>query len=415
MSSILPASPQPTGPEPAGAPSRGTGLYSGLVASTVKYLLRTEVHTFAFSVAANAILSFFPFALLLLTLIRRVFHSRVMYDVVLQLLRDSLPTGQDFLIRNLTALVNARHRAQIASLLILLVTSTGIFMPLEVALNRIWHFPNNRSYIGNQLISLGLAFACGVLALLSIALTAENVSLVETLLRGHAMFIVHLVGFVVMKLTAMAASIAIFVLIYWLLPNGKVPIRAVIPTAVIMGLLSEVLKYAYILALPTAELSGSVWAIRPFREPDVLGFPVRIAAADRSQPLRPAARTANGGSLARSCIFTGCWRAGFANVHSSQPSCDARHILSKFDSLICLRLPSKAGPQSILRLCDACVSPEGANWRVALRPAPVVELARRPTYRLQRHSWLVPATSHIRLHLFRYRPVRPEDRSNRPQ
>ncbi len=250
MSSILPASPQPTGPEPAGAPSRGTGLYSGLVASTVKYLLRTEVHTFAFSVAANAILSFFPFALLLLTLIRRVFHSRVMYDVVLQLLRDSLPTGQDFLIRNLTALVNARHRAQIASLLILLVTSTGIFMPLEVALNRIWHFPNNRSYIGNQLISLGLAFACGVLALLSIALTAENVSLVETLLRGHAMFIVHLVGFVVMKLTAMAASIAIFVLIYWLLPNGKVPIRAVIPTAVIMGLLSEVLKYAYILALP---------------------------------------------------------------------------------------------------------------------------------------------------------------------
>ena len=34
-------------------------LGSGEVASTVKYLLRTEVHTFAFSVAANAILSFF--------------------------------------------------------------------------------------------------------------------------------------------------------------------------------------------------------------------------------------------------------------------------------------------------------------------------------------------------------------------
>src|SRR5439155_1647558 len=46
----------------------------GLVLSTVKYLLRTEVHTFAFSVAANAILSFFPFVLLLMTIIRRVFH-----------------------------------------------------------------------------------------------------------------------------------------------------------------------------------------------------------------------------------------------------------------------------------------------------------------------------------------------------
>jgi membrane protein len=53
-----------------------------------------------------------------------------------------------------------------------------------------------------------------------------------------------------MKLSAMGASIAIFFLIYWLLPNGKVPARAVLPTAVIMGLLSEALKYAYILALP---------------------------------------------------------------------------------------------------------------------------------------------------------------------
>ena len=51
-------------------------------------LLRTEVHTFAFSVAANAILSFFPFLLLLMTLIRYVFHSQVMYGVVENLLRD---------------------------------------------------------------------------------------------------------------------------------------------------------------------------------------------------------------------------------------------------------------------------------------------------------------------------------------
>ena len=79
----------------------------GLVGSTVKYLLRTEVHTFAFSVAANALLSFFPFVLLLMTLIRRVFHSPVMYDVVVQLLRDFLPAGQDFVIRNLNALVDA--------------------------------------------------------------------------------------------------------------------------------------------------------------------------------------------------------------------------------------------------------------------------------------------------------------------
>jgi YihY family inner membrane protein len=220
------------------------------VLSTLKYLMRTEVHTFAFSVAANAILSFFPFVVLIMTLIRRVFRSRVMGDVVMQLLRDYLPAGQDFVIRNLNAMVSARHRVQFASLVILLITSSGVFLPLEVALNRIWRFPNNRSYLGNQLISLGLAFACGVLALLSIALTAGPVAFMEFLLRGHGSALVRGVGFVTMKLCAIVASIAIFFLIYWRLPNGKVPARAVLPAAIVMGLVSEVLKYAYILALP---------------------------------------------------------------------------------------------------------------------------------------------------------------------
>lgn len=223
---------------------------SGLVFSTLAYLMRTEVHTFAFSVAANAILSFFPFVVLMMTLTRRVFHSRVMADVIMQLLRDYLPAGQDFVIRNLNAMVNSRQRVQLASLIILLITSSGVFLPLEVALNRVWHFEKNRSYLGNQLISLGLAFACGALALLSIALTAGPVAFMEFLLRGYGTGFVRVVGFVMMKIFAIAASIAIFFLIYWLLPNGKVPARAVLPAAVIMGLLSESLKYAYIMALP---------------------------------------------------------------------------------------------------------------------------------------------------------------------
>jgi len=249
----VPNPPIPALSKAAAAPPRAVPpapRSSGLVLSTIKYLMRTEVHTFAFSVAANSILSFFPFVVLLMTLIRRVFHSRVMYEVVLQLLRDYLPAGQDFVIRNLNSMVNSRQRVQFVSLIILLVTSSGVFLPLEVALNRIWRFQNNRSYLGNQVISLGLAFACGVLALLSIGLTAGPVALMEFLLRGYGTGFVRLVGFLMMKVFAIAASIAIFFLIYWLLPNGKVPARAVLPAAIIMGLLSEALKYAYILALP---------------------------------------------------------------------------------------------------------------------------------------------------------------------
>jgi len=218
--------------------------------ATVKYLMQTDVHTFAFSVAANSILSFFPFVVLMMTLIRNVFHSRVMYEVVVQLLRDYLPAGQEFVIRNLNSMVNSRQRVQLLSLVILLVTSSGVFLPLEVALNRIWRFDKNRSYLGNQVVSFGLAFACGALALLSIALTAVPVGTLEFLLRGHGIGFIRVVGFLVMKVFAITASIAIFFLIYWVLPNGKVPARAVLPAAIIMGLLSEALKYAYILALP---------------------------------------------------------------------------------------------------------------------------------------------------------------------
>jgi len=242
----IPAVPQTEAPPPRSVPRRS----SGLVLSTVKYLMRTEVHTFAFSVAANAILSFFPFVVLLMTISRSVFHSEVMASVVKDLLRDYLPTGQGFVIRNLEAMVNARHRVQVFSVIMLLVTSSGVFLPLEVALNRVWHFEKNRSYLGNQVISFGLAFACGVLAMLSITLTAGPVAFMSFVLRGHGSGFVHGVGFFMMKLFAIAASIAIFFLIYWLLPNGKVPPRAVLPAAIIMGLLSEALKQAYILALP---------------------------------------------------------------------------------------------------------------------------------------------------------------------
>src|SRR5204863_1980173 len=99
-----------------------------------------------FSVAANAILSFFPFVLLLMTLVLRVFHSPAMYRVIVELLRDYLPPGQDLVIRNLSALATARKHVQVLFFVILLITSSGIFMPLEVALNRVWRFPNNRSY-----------------------------------------------------------------------------------------------------------------------------------------------------------------------------------------------------------------------------------------------------------------------------
>jgi YihY family inner membrane protein len=215
---------------------------------TLKYLTKTEVHTYAFSVAANAILSFIPSVVLALTLTRKVFHSPTMYDVVIQLLRDYLPSNQDFVIKNMKALAGA-HRVQIFSLVMLVISSTGVFLPLEVALNKVWGFKNNRSYIGNQLISLGLAIGCGILAMLSVAATAGNWHLLGTFLPMNNI-LARAVGYMVMKVFAILASIAIFVVIYWVLPNGKVSVRTVLPAAMVTGILFEVAKQLYVLSLP---------------------------------------------------------------------------------------------------------------------------------------------------------------------
>jgi YihY family inner membrane protein len=216
---------------------------------TLRYLTQTEVHTYAFSVAANAILSLCPLIVLLLTIIRRVFHSPQMYNVVLQLLHDYLPSNQDFVIRNLQFLASVHGRGQALSLIMLLITATGIFLPLEVALNSIWGFKKNRSYIMNALTSVVLAFVCGGLALLSIYATALNLKFLG-LVIGDQNFVFRGLGFVVMKAFAMVTTIAIYFLIYWVLPNGKVPVRGVLPAAIVTGLLSEGAKYLYILLLP---------------------------------------------------------------------------------------------------------------------------------------------------------------------
>jgi membrane protein len=217
--------------------------------STLRYLTQTEVHTYAFSVAANSILSFFPFIVLLLTVVHRIFHSPGMYNVVLQLLRDYLPSNKDFVIRNLEFLASVKGRGQVLSFVMLLITSTGIFLPLEVALNSIWGFKKNRSYLMNLVVSLGLGLACGCLAMLSIALTAQNLRMLG-LMIGDQNFVFQGMGFIVVKASAILATIGIYFLIYWILPHGKVPARAVLPAAIITGLVSECAKYLYILVLP---------------------------------------------------------------------------------------------------------------------------------------------------------------------
>ena len=217
----------------------------------LKYLGKTEVHTYAFSVAANTILSLFPFIVLLLTISQRVFHSDKMAAMVGEMMQNFLPAGGDFVMRNMVLLAHPHKGVQIFSVVMLLVTSTGVFLPLEVALNDVWGVKANRNYLHNQIVSLGLAAAVGVLAITSAALTAGQRQIMTWIFLGHTNNIFfNFAGFVVLKFFAVLAGILLFFLIYWVLPNRSVPARAVLPTAIVIGLVWEAAKYCYILALP---------------------------------------------------------------------------------------------------------------------------------------------------------------------
>src|ERR1700735_5422281 len=175
----VPAEPQPPAKLASNA-SLGDEIWS-----LARYMSQTEVHTYAFSVAANTILSLFPFIVMLLTLTRNVFHSRSMEAVVGGMMKNLLPVGQDFVMRNMQLLTHPHKNTQLFSVVMLLITSTGIFLPLEVALNAVWGVRRNRSYLHNQAISLGLAFAVGVLAMASVASTASQQTILSWVFLNH--------------------------------------------------------------------------------------------------------------------------------------------------------------------------------------------------------------------------------------
>jgi membrane protein len=186
-----------------------------------------------------------------------------MVDVVSQLMRSSLPTGQDFVMTNMNLLVHPHKGVQVFSVFMLLVSSTGVFLPLEVALNNVWRAPKNRSYLMNQTVSLGLALTVGLLALFSVALSTAQQGVLTFLFANHTENIVYTLlsrGF--LNVLATVSSVMLFFLIYWILPNRKIPVLAVLPTAIVTGLLWEGAKYLYVAVLPHLNLQD---VYGPFR------------------------------------------------------------------------------------------------------------------------------------------------------
>lgn len=264
MTHAAEANPNPSPvPNPGLAPTppplnRSQSSLGAQLVSVARYLMQTEVHTYAFSVAANAILSIFPFIVVTWTIEQRIFHSARTEDVLMNMLRYFLPAHQDFVVRNMGLLAHVRGKVQVISIITLLISSTGVFLPLEVALNRVWQVGKNRSYLRNQVVALALAFSVGLLALFFIGFTAAQQRMLDAFFLGHTQnFAFNALAYATLRLSAAIFSIGIFFLVYWILPNRKLPVMAVLPTAVVAGLLWEGAKTVYELVLPRLNLDAA--------------------------------------------------------------------------------------------------------------------------------------------------------------
>ena len=222
----------------------------------VKYLLDSEVHTYAFSVAANAILSFIPFVVLLYTIALSVFHSSAMADVISDMIHYFFPSNQDWIAKNLV-LEAPRHGVQLFSLIMILISCTGIFLPLEVALNQAWGVAKSRNYLMNQVVAFGLAILMVALGMISIVLSAAQRTILTFLFFHHVdNFVFRGISDLWLALCTGVACILFFFSIYWLLPNHRVPVRPVLRASIVTGLIWLFAKYGFVAALPHLDLKS---------------------------------------------------------------------------------------------------------------------------------------------------------------
>jgi YihY family inner membrane protein len=225
-------------------------------AALIKYLLDSEVHTFAFSVAANAILSFIPFIVLLYTIALSLFHSQTMSGVVSDMIHYFFPSNQDWIAKNLV-IEAPRHGVQVFSVVMILISCTGIFLPLEVALNQAWGVAKSRNYLMNQLVAFGLAILMVMLGMVAILLSAAQRQILAFLFFHHTdNFLFDGVSYLWLAICTGVASILFFFSIYWLLPNCRVPWRPVLRASIVTGLIWLFAKYIFVAILPHLDLKS---------------------------------------------------------------------------------------------------------------------------------------------------------------
>jgi membrane protein len=195
--------------------------------------------TFASSIAYYALLSLFPFFLLVFSIIASVTSSESDRARVLEFVFRYFPRQFEFVNVQLDALQQAPVRLGIAGSTLMVWAAMGVFSAVSSAINHAWGVEKQPSYFKHKLISFVMLVAAGVL-LLGGLLLVTAISVAESgwfsviLERVPALLLLQ--GFAIRQAPTLT-FIFVVGLVFYFVPNAKVRFRDVWVGAVLTGLL----------------------------------------------------------------------------------------------------------------------------------------------------------------------------------
>jgi membrane protein len=195
--------------------------------------------TFASSIAYYALLSLFPFFLLLFSILGSVTANESDRAAILDFILRYFPRQFEFVTFQLDALQQARLRLGIAGSLLMIWAAMGVFGAITSAVNNAWGVEKQPSYFKHKLISFVMLVAASLL-LLGGLLLVSAINVIEA--RWFAVVLVRTPGLEILHHLAIKwATTVVFILVvglvFYFVPNAKVRFRDVWVGAVLTGLL----------------------------------------------------------------------------------------------------------------------------------------------------------------------------------
>lgn len=202
-------------------------------------LYNSEGLTHAASIAYYALLSLFPFLLLVLSILGTVTADAADRDAVVQFVFRYFPRQFDFITRQLDAFREQTLRLGIGGFLALLWASLGVFNAISSAVDHAWGVERRRSFLMHRFVSFLMMLSAGMifliaLALASVARVAPTNWLWGVLARnGWFVWLTHVTA----DYGATLLLIGCVALLFYFIPNTAVRFRHVWPGAIVTGLL----------------------------------------------------------------------------------------------------------------------------------------------------------------------------------